>query len=70
MTQLENNEDSLDFIVQGLVSKEPVIYPVIYVVEEKPLSRALDQCLNDLESKEPITTFFIIEEEIFFDGLP
>ena len=45
--------NSLDVIVQDLVSKERVVY----VMEEKPFSFSLDQCLHDLEPKEPIITF-------------
>ena len=66
MTEFANNEnllDSLDFIVQGLVSKESVIY----VVEEKPLLPSLDRCLHGLEPKEPTINFII--EEILSHGL-
>jgi hypothetical protein len=58
--------NSLDSVTERLSSKKAELH---LVVEEKSLSVSLDQCLRGLEPKEPITTFFIIEEEILFDGL-
>ena len=57
--------NSLDSIIQSLSSKEAELHSVL---EVKPLSLSLDQCLDGLEPKEPITNF-IIEEEILSHGL-
>jgi len=58
MDEFVNHEsflNSLDFTVQDLVSKELSAC----VMEEKPFSLSLEQCLHYLEPREPTTNFII-----------
>ena len=61
MDKFTNNENllDLDFMTQGLVSKKSIFCELEGNLIPLSVTLSLDQCLQDLEPKQPTATFKI-----------